>query len=345
MKRLLIIIFWAGCMVVGGMLGERCGPARCSNLYNTSDTVKVAFSRMDTLFNGTDEVVSELLKVFRWKGVALDSVGLCTEVAMSDSGAAGFYWVIPDSTYEGQYCLSWSGTIQGRTPASVYNFEVEGPPSGPNKVNLWVLASSDSSGISGVSLRIKDEDLVATLAIGETNASGLYVWAAPADTYQVILSNLGFHTFTIPEEIIVTSSGLTDSLYGTAFNAGSPDSSNVTRIYGWLRALDGSNSEDVEVKVTTLGVYDDIGHPGTSPTIIVMQQAVMDTTNTSGYFAIDLLCADELLPQGGSTGNVRHVFEFSKDVRVGPFWITDDDTLFIPCTNQSYLYWDSALRP
>ena len=322
-----------------------CDNARASDSYPAGDTVKVAFARSGTLFNGTDEVVGEVLTVFHWQGIVPVDVGTFTEVSVADSGAAGFYF-ITDSTDVGQYFASWQGTIQGRTPSAVYNFEVVAPPSGPNKVNLWICAASDSSGIPNVDVRIKDETETTLIGDFETDASGKITTALPADTFKVLVSDLGAHSFSLPWEIIVTSSGLTDTRLGTAFNAGSPDSSNVTRIYGWLRALDGSNSDGVIVRVSTLGIYDDVGHDGSDPTILVMQQPIdADTTGTDGYFAVDLLCADELLPHGGSTGNIRHVFEFSKDVRIGPYWITEDDTLYIPCANDSYLYWDSALRP
>jgi len=321
-----------------------CERVRASDSYAAGDTVKVAFARMDTLFNGTDEVVGEVLKCYRWFENTPTFVANFTEVAVADSGIAGFYWA-SDSTDAGQYFASWTGSITGRTPVSVYNFEITSPPSGPNKVTLWFLSSTDSSGIADTDVRIKDENQTITYGIYESDANGKIVTALPADTAQVIASKLGHYTFTVPEEIIVTASGLTDTIFGIPFDPGTPDSADVTYIYGWARDLMGGPAEGVVVTVSAEKTSSDWGSPDTEPTLIIFRGAVMDTTDTNGKFNIPLVCADKILPEGGSVGTVRHIFEFSRTTRIGPYFVSESDTLYIPCAEQSYVYWDTALRP
>lgn len=341
--RIAILTLCLFGLVAVAMHFSGCPRVEARSNYAAGDTIKIDFAVVDTLFQAADPSADSCL-VYRWFGLTRTLEGVATAANSIRDGAEGYYW-ISDSTDAGEYAAYLVGQVDGRQTIGVYPFTIDSPPAGPAKVNLWFMSTTDTSGIADVDVRIKDENQTNTLAILTSNSSGKIVTALPADTAKVIASKLGHYTFTVPETIIVTASGLTDTLWGTAFDPGTPDSSDVTRVYGWCRDLGGSIMPDVIVTVRAMETYTDWGSPGTSPTLIVMRQAVRDTTDSNGKFSIDLICADQVIPEGGSTGNVRHVFEFSKPTYVGPRFVGESDTLYIPCTNQSYSYWNAALRP
>ncbi len=472
-KRVSWLVLIGICLIYV-MLKMACEPVHARDNYAPGDTVKLSVARMDSFFNGTDEVAGETFKVFRWLGVVPDSVGLFTEAAVSDSGTAGFYWIIPGSNADGEYFGSWTGTITTRTPVMTFNFTVGstietiqtvvddinndiGSPSttiagdidavetlannamkavwtangnvsadagnstlqfeaddlsftaddningqwvtfwsgdntwvtrritdwdqstkiitvrdplpaipsagdditickaidvmteylgqhGPYVVNLYFFDNTDTTAIQDVWLRIMDEDQLGTILITTTNGSGLATVALEADTVQVIASKQGSYTFTVPTPVYVTGA-MTDTIWGTPFDAGSPDSANVTKIEGWLRALDGSNSGDVILKFSVLpGTGEDLGSPGTDPSLFIMRQAVACTSLATGYFEIMLFSAEDLLPEGGSVGTVRYRVDVSKRVRIGHF-VGESDTIYVPTILDTYNYWDDALRP
>jgi hypothetical protein len=145
--------------------------------------------------------------------------------------------------------------------------------------------------IAGVQVQVVDSlTQLATQAIGNTDANGLIKFNLNSGFYFVRVFKPGY-IFTVPETLVV--SGLTSKNYsGTSFDPGVPSSPSLCRVYGWVFGLSADSLSGVtvtaEIKTSPLK----------AGLLVISPYLKGTTTNSSGYWQLDLYPNASLTPSG-----------------------------------------------
>ena len=255
-----------------------------------NDSVWVTISVNDTLGNAADADTLKLLWLH--DGVPFDSTILSTAglrtgqyVIAHPAANAGAY---------GDYQILVFAEIGDRTPITNYAYAVvpENPclGDGPAACTLFVMRDlgADTVAVPGVALRVYNAGETATLATGETDANGRIVCSLIADTVRVLgaLTGYSIAAATVP----INLSGANDTLWATAFDPGSPASASLCRVYGWVYNLSGDTIPDASVRAR---IVDSPLHSGAA---IISPYELTTTTDSSGYWFLDLIPSSTLTP-------------------------------------------------
>ncbi len=126
------------------------------------------------------------------------------------------------------------------------------------------------------------------VAVGSSGLSGQVAFNLDAGSYTLIASAPGY-LFNPFDTLVVSGSDL-DSLKGFSFDPGTPASPSLCRVYGYLYDITGLPQKGSEIKAAlSSGVYRQGG-------ILVSPFEVKTTSDSLGYFYLDLIPSDSLLP-------------------------------------------------
>jgi hypothetical protein len=161
---------------------------------------------------------------------------------------------------------------------------------GAYSVTLVAIDSTNDQIISGADIAIRNLDQSALIALGQTNTNGATVVNLNAADY-VLLADAP--TYIFPSLDTLTISGATtDTIFGYHFDPGTPSSPGLCRVYGFLYAINGQAEPNATVTASI-------------PSGVVRYNSLFispftrsTATDSSGYFAIDLIPSDLLDPSG-----------------------------------------------
>jgi hypothetical protein len=154
-----------------------------------------------------------------------------------------------------------------------------------------------------------------------TGTDGSTVINLDGGSYLVIASAAGYLFGS--RDTLEVGSGQPDTVFGTRFDPGSPQSPELCRVYGHVYALDGSPEQSAVVQAylpAGAARYGDL---------IVAPFTVSAITDEDGYFFLDLIPSDSLSPAGS-------LYEFT--IRLGDGTILRQ-RVTVPSAAQWQLSW------
>ena len=170
--------------------------------------------------------------------------------------------------------------------------EISGLSAGSGAYSYTIVAfdSSVSQVVPQTSVAVRNVAQTSLVASGATGSDGAVSLNLDADSFVVVATAPGY-IFTAFDTIVVNSSG-SDTVYGDQFDPGAPTSPELCRVYGYLYDINGAPETGASVTAhLPSGVVRFSGG-------IVSPFAVTTTSDTTGYFYLDLIPSDSLIPSG-----------------------------------------------
>ena len=226
---------------------------------------------------GSDKAVLSSLTA---DSVLTDSAHYQGGAASLDSAQlAGWIWNTPQNNH------IVNGTFGSYLDASISRIS---SGAGVYAITVCAQDSATSSPIPYTSLAIRSLDQASLIAVSQTDASGCAPFSLDADSFVVIARNHGY-TFAGCDTIVVTGPDNV-TITGYHFDPGTPDSPFLCRVYGHLLAIDGSAIESASIVASLpAGVT-------RSNQLVISPLKITTTTDSTGYFALDLLPSASLIP-------------------------------------------------
>jgi hypothetical protein len=161
-----------------------------------------------------------------------------------------------------------------------------GSGSGAHAVNVLALDTTGADSTrTGVSINLKDIGTGTVLWSARTGSSGIGSFNLDPDTFLMTASSPGgFYNWPTNDTLFVTGA-MTDTIRGYSTVVGTPDSAHLCRVYGWIYNAAGSAIEAVNIEATLrpTAIKD------TCSNVTIMATRKTATTNSSGYWYMDLL--------------------------------------------------------
>ncbi|HWR83534.1 MAG TPA: hypothetical protein VN285_09540 [Candidatus Deferrimicrobium sp.] len=215
------------------------------------------------------------------KGGAVDSNR--TEMGGSGDSASVARWVW--NTPHGNH-------VNGGTFGKYLDTEVSGI-SGGSGAYSFTLVTYDSTidqviPLAGVAVRNVSQS--ALIASGKASSAGTASFNLNGASYVVIATAPGY-IFKPYDTVVVSGTG-TDTLFGDQFDPGAPASPELCRVYGFVYDLKGQPEEGASVTAYLPSGVARITNGIVSP------YSVSASTDTAGYFFLDLIPSNSLSPSG-----------------------------------------------
>ncbi|MDF1544477.1 MAG: hypothetical protein P1R58_05175 [bacterium] len=215
------------------------------------------------------------------KGGAVDSNRTEQGGGLDSSGVASAVWNSSQSNH------TIAGTFGRYLDAQVANLS---SGSGAYAVSVVAYDSSLGQVIPKTNLAVRNLAQTALIAVVSTNLNGQAVLNLDAGDYITVGTASGY-IFEAGDTMSVTGAGV-DTLFGYQFDPGAPSLPVFCRVYGAVYLADGTPEIGAAVKVSIpsgVSRWDNI---------IVSPFDVSTTTDSIGYFYVDLIPSDSLIPSG-----------------------------------------------
>lgn len=168
--------------------------------------------------------------------------------------------------------------------------EVSGLSSGSGLYARTVVAydSTSTRVIPGAGVAVRNLGQTALLATGFTNSGGEVAFNLDSDTLILVATGTGYQ-FDAFDTITVAGTGV-DTIFGEKFDPGTPYSSQLCRVYGWIYRSNGL--PEIGTTVTAQLPSGAVR----SGMVIISPYAIVTETDSIGYFFLDLIPSDSLQP-------------------------------------------------
>jgi hypothetical protein len=171
--------------------------------------------------------------------------------------------------------------------------------SGAYSFTLVTFDTSLSQVIPQAGLAVRNVTQTSLIAAGRTNSNGKATFNLDADSFVVVATAPGY-SFDAYDTIVISGTG-SDTVFGDQFDPGSPSPPGLCRVYGFLYDINGEPEEGASVMAhLPSGVAQ-------FSVVIVSPYSVSTTTDIDGYFYLDLIPSDSLIPPG-----VKYEFTISR---------------------------------
>jgi hypothetical protein len=162
---------------------------------------------------------------------------------------------------------------------------------GANQVTITVTASAVP--VVGAVVTVKNSGQTATIAGPvATNALGQVVFSLDDGSYKILIASSTTYAPFTPQTLTV--SGTTSASCAlTAFSPTAPVNAGTCVVYGYLLKKNGAVAPNVELSfevVARHGLVTDSGQ------VVAQADAITATTNSSGYFSVELIRSGDLNP-------------------------------------------------
>ncbi len=210
------------------------------------------------------------------------------------SGAQAMGTMLKDtSAYQGSAAsldTSQIKTLATNNPTLFYGPTAGG--TGTDTLSFYVIDTTGTdTALSDVKVTVKNSG-GSTVAVNITDATGQISLYLDAGTYTVIgkqsPASPTMHLFD--SRSLTVSGNSTDSLFGYDLEIGSSSIPGLCRVYGYLFSSNGLAEIDAEVKAS---LPDGVVRTSGS---IISPYGVTSTTDSTGYFFLDLIPSDSLIP-------------------------------------------------
>lgn len=268
------------------------------SLYAILDSVQNQDDWISTFDASTETVAlaadafSEMADTLFGRDSALFDEGFWHKLASrADSGAAGqgadsgsianWVWNTPQANH----------TAPG-TFGKYLDSEVSGIGTGTGALSHSIVAYDSCVGqvIPGVTVAIRNLDQTSLLAVGATSSSGVVSFNLDGDDYLAVAWARAYLFETY--KLVTVTGGEADTVYGALFDPGAPPSPDLCRVYGFVFGLTGEPESGVNVGAALpAGVVQSNG-------LIVSPTVVSTTTDSAGYFYLDLIPSSMMAPTG-----------------------------------------------
>jgi hypothetical protein len=164
-----------------------------------------------------------------------------------------------------------------------------GPGSGAYSVSLVAYDSIADQPIGDVALAVRNAGQTALVATGYTDVNGRAVVNLDADSFCVVATASGY-IFGAFDTLIVSGT-MADTSWGATFDPGAPGSPSLCRVYGFLYDLSAVPTGAATVEAS---LPDGVRQSGSR---LVSPFSVSSATDSTGYFYLDLIPSDSLVPE------------------------------------------------
>lgn len=215
------------------------------------------------------------------RGGAVDSNRTERGSAVDSSSLVNWVWNTPQANHT-------TGGTFGRFLDAAISSVSSG--SGLYSISVVSYDSSAAQVVPNVSIAVRNNDQTALIALGATAPDGSVGFNLDAATYIVSAVAPGY-IFDPFDTIVVNGAG-TDTVAGYQFNPGQPASPLLNRVWGYLYDVSGSPEVGATISASIpSGVV-------RNDSLILSPFAVSTTTDSTGYFYLDLYPSDSLDPSG-----------------------------------------------
>jgi len=168
---------------------------------------------------------------------------------------------------------------------------------GTEPETLIVLNTADSTQIQGavITVRTLDQSTVKVDGLA-TDVNGRRILELDAGSFYVAITANNYAPCT--DTVAVASGGGTDTLWMTQFDPGSPENLDLCRVYGWVYDINGDSLSGIEITAEIPRSY----HPVKYGNVVITPFSTSDTTDSSGYWHIDLIPSSDL------SGTAQYMF-------------------------------------
>ncbi len=162
--------------------------------------------------------------------------------------------------------------------------------SGAFACTLFVFDAGSTSAIAGAFVRLLNSDETAVAAMGSCDPNGRLLLALDDYEYHAFVHQNGYGQTDIPAPVAVSPAGANDTIWMTRFDPGNAPQSYLCRVYGYVESLDGRGIEGVNVTARIAK------SPLLLDGVIISPFALATTTDSTGYWYLDLIPSSELDP-------------------------------------------------
>ncbi|MCP4685895.1 MAG: carboxypeptidase regulatory-like domain-containing protein [bacterium] len=257
--------------------------ARSSNLSLTTPFVG-SFQLVDWEL---DDMGDSIGLAAEYAAAALDSLGRCLEAL--DSLSPGTATVDSASVARAVWNAPQINHVLGGTFGRYLDTEISGMGSGSGAFAVTLVAtdSSSSQPVAGARIAVRNLDQSGLIAVGSSDASGRTLLNLDADSFVVVASAPGY-IFEAYDTVEIAGAA-TDTIWCFRFDPGEPASPSLCRVYGRLFTLEGVPTSEATV---TAHLPKGVSRMGD---VIVSPFPVTATTDSTGYFYLDLIPSDSLV--------------------------------------------------
>jgi beta-glucanase (GH16 family) len=152
------------------------------------------------------------------------------------------------------------------------------------------ISGQDTVSLQGVFVRAYNSSETATSAAGTTNANGRILFTLEEIDYHVYAYQAGYDFSPFPATVSVVPGGATDTIWGTAFDPGSPATAELCRVHGWVYNLSGDTLQGATVNARI------VQSPLRYQNIVISPYDLSTTTDAAGHWYLDLFPSASLTP-------------------------------------------------
>lgn len=280
-------------------------------IYSPTDSLRLEVGAVDTTFLQVADLDSVFFKWF-YNGSIIDSSIVTTSIrtgyfskkikASDGSNNMGEYKAFAIEYKDGKTGIktfAWQVIGGGlfalgdTAKAQAKGFAI----SGSKSVTLYVKNTQDSLAIYEVSINILNY-AGQLLGVEESNTSGIISFNCTPDTYRFQKKKYGV---SFPEDTIVVTGNLTDTIWGTTFLPPTPNQPNLCAVYLYIYDPVGNPLQDaiIRARISQFPIWID--------SVSVVINYVADTTDANGYGCLELYKTGEYIIEVPLTGYKKNV--------------------------------------
>lgn len=162
--------------------------------------------------------------------------------------------------------------------------------SGAYACTLYVFDSGSSSAVAGAFVRLLNSEQSAVAAMGNSDPNGRLILSLDDHEYAAYVNQGGYSQAVVPTLVDVNPGGANDTIWLTRFDPGQTPTANLCRVYGYVQSLDGRGIDGV---IVTARIQKS---PLLLDGVIISPFALTTTTDSSGYWYLDLIPSGALDP-------------------------------------------------
>lgn len=155
---------------------------------------------------------------------------------------------------------------------------------------LTAVDSATGEPLHNITVAVRNLTQDALIAVGTTRNNGQVPFNLNSDSFTVIASARDYQ-FQAYDTLVITGSTV-DTIFGNKLPLNKPISPSLCRVYGYLADITGAAERDITVTASLPGGV------ATTSGYIISPFTTMTTTDSSGYFVLDLIPSDSLQPDG-----------------------------------------------